>query len=425
MEAREGVDSKRRRSTLAACAVGAALGYGTLGIAVFGQFVVPLSVKLKCNPEDLELAFSIMAVGSVLGPPVAGACIDRYGTRLVAAISAALMGVMLFALGSAASLMQVYVLYGLVSLLGTGTLVVGYSRPIVAAFDRDRGMALGLMLASVGAASAILPPVIANLNERYGVGGGFTLLGGISCGVALIVVAFIPTRGGGGRVVLAAARSRGVTASIFSRTGMTLLAISFLLGVFTSGVWSQAMPLMLAKGIDSHSAATVMSYLAVVMTLTRIGAGWAMDRIFAPRLGALLILPVLLAWLIFAGASDLRTAMFAVAVLGVGVGVEFDLLSFLVSRYMVRDVYAGVYGILYSAISLGLAASRPLVMFVEHMAGSMAVAPIVLAAATGAATLLLLTLPSYSLGFAAERGSRDPGSGTMLANGNLVVIDGQ
>lgn len=397
MASRAGPASSRQGRVLAACSIGAALGYGTLGVAMFGQFVMPLSAKLGRSTDEVSLAFSVMTAGSVLGPPIAGGLIDRFGARTVATVSALLMGVTFMILACANTLAQVYVLYGLVSLAGSGTLVVTYSRPIVAMFTSRRGSALGIILAAVGAATAVLPPILASVNDAADPSAGFILLGAISVAAATCAAAYLPHQSIISPVDRPKFRTRWseVATHAGSSTGIKLIAAGFVLGAFTSGVWGQAVPLMRGKGISAIDAAGAMTAMAIVLTLTRLAAGFAMDRVFAPWLGAALLAIVCLAWLGFGLTTSRTTAMIAVAVLGLGVGVEFDLFSYLLSKYLPRHIYASFYGLIYSAISLGLAAGGPAISFAKVGLKSPEIAPFVLAAATAFAVCLLLSLPGY------------------------------
>lgn len=400
------IDGSPRYRMLWACVVGAALGYGTLGIALFGQLVTPLSQALGRSQDEVGFAFSTMAVGSIIGPPIAGALIDRFGSRVVISASGLFMGAIFVALSRVAMLPQLYILYGLLALLGSGTLVVAYSRPIVTAFTHRRGAALGVMLAAIGVATALLPAAIVAILHRWSIEGAFLFLGGLAIVAIVPSALFLPGKKDEIASSRPVARTRFLKDHVLSPVGLTLVGTGLLLGVFTSGVWSQAVPMLGRMGVTDSGTATVMGCLALILTVTRLLAGVSMDRFFAPYVGVALLLPVALAWTAFAVFNDPIYAILAILISGLGVGVEFDLFSYLVSKYMPPEVYSSFFGVLYSSVSIGLAAGPLLFALVRRSGAADAGPSVLIAIMTAGACFLLLRLPSFpKLGEAATASS--------------------
>jgi predicted MFS family arabinose efflux permease len=86
----------------------------------------------------------------------------------------------------------------------------------------------------------------------------------------------------------------------------------------------------------------------------RFMGGWLLDRLWAP-LVALIILasPGISCFLLARPALSPTEAMISIALIGFAVGVEYDLIAFLVARYFGMRSYTAIYGVLYVFFSIG------------------------------------------------------------------------
>jgi predicted MFS family arabinose efflux permease len=91
----------------------------------------------------------------------------------------------------------------------------------------------------------------------------------------------------------------------------------------------------------------------------RVGNGYLVDRVFAPRVAAVLFAAAAagIALLLFAGGTG-ATASVAAALLGLAVGAESDVIPFLISRYFGMRAMAMLYGCAFGAYVLGNATGR-------------------------------------------------------------------
>lgn len=113
------------------------------------------------SQPDLANAATIFLLVQTAMYPVCGWMLDRWGSRKVATGSIALFAISLILLSQIGhSLTQMYLAFGLVSLVSAGTNVVSYARAIALWFDRRRGLALGLA-ASAQAVGSFLIPILA------------------------------------------------------------------------------------------------------------------------------------------------------------------------------------------------------------------------------------------------------------------------
>src|SRR5690606_34083014 len=113
-----------------------------------------------------------------------------------------------------------------------------------------------------------------------------------------------------------------------------LMLFTFLLiGFAITSVQVHLVPLLTSRGVSPRSAALALSVLAVALVVGRLGAGWLMDRFFAPRVAiAFLLSPIVAVLLLAAGVSGV-IAFIAGILTGLAAGAEVDVTAYLASRY--------------------------------------------------------------------------------------------
>ncbi len=98
------------------------------------------------------------------------------------------------------------------------------------------------------------------------------------------------------------------------------------------------------------------SLMGFWLIISRVVCGYLVDRFFAPYV-AVVFLSGPIVGLVFLGL-DLQGFFIPVAIclFGLGFGAEFDLMSYLTSRYIGLRAYGKIYGIMYSAFNVGAGA---------------------------------------------------------------------
>ena len=93
-----------------------------------------------------------------------------------------------------------------------------------------------------------------------------------------------------------------------------------------------------------------MAVIGLAVVAGRVGIGGLLDRLNPPLVAAsFLILPAVACLLLASG----HALMLALVLIGLSAGAEVDLLAYLASRCFGLRHYAGIYGWLLSAFSLG------------------------------------------------------------------------
>jgi OFA family oxalate/formate antiporter-like MFS transporter len=150
-------------------------------------FVVPLREGNDWQLAEVQWAFTLFILFQTWVQPLDGWLIDRLGPRMFITVAGVLSGVGWAALGSAATLPQ---LYGFYCMAGIGAALV-YSGSIGSAlkwFSHRRGLASGIIAAGFGAGTALFIPVIRYLIDTYGYRTAF-LWTGLFQGLIIVAVA--------------------------------------------------------------------------------------------------------------------------------------------------------------------------------------------------------------------------------------------
>ena len=229
----DGEDTLRYEGWTVAAGAGVAVFVSSLAITTFAVFLKPLTEEFAWSREAVARAFGGMTLGAALSAPFVGRVVDRIGTTKVCAVCLLACG------GTFASLAlltphlwHLYATFAVVGLAMTGTSAVVYARVITSWFDRRRGVALAVVMASAAVGSIAHPPVASALIGLVGWRTAYLLLGlvGVAVGVPIVIHTVrervdAPTHQGaptGGVTVREALRSRAFWILILVVFGSTL-----------------------------------------------------------------------------------------------------------------------------------------------------------------------------------------------------------
>jgi hypothetical protein len=132
-----------------------------------------------------------------------------------------------------------------------------------------------------------------------------------------------------------------------------MMAAFLVLAIGIGGVMLQLVPIMEARGVPRSQAVVLQQTLAIALILGRAFAGLLMDRYFAPYVASLILLFPMVGVALLAGGATGGAALVAAVCLGLAAGAELDVIAYLTAKYFGTIAYARVYGLLYSAWTLG------------------------------------------------------------------------
>jgi cyanate permease len=114
------------------------------------------------------------------------------------------------------------------------------------------------------------------------------------------------------------------------------------------------------RGVKAQTAALGSSLIGSAVLIGRVGIGYLLDRIFAPRLAALCFTSTAfgigLLWL-----GSTKMAFAGAFLVGFGLGAEVDLIPYLTGRYFGLRAFGKIYSSAFAAFAVA-GAFGPLIM---------------------------------------------------------------
>jgi MFS family permease len=173
-------------------AIGIGLGLAPIGPFTSGVFAVQLQHEFGWSRASILAGqFTVVAALLLLGP-VVGRLADRLGAKRIAVWSAIGLGLGFMSLSLVtAQIWTYYLLYGLMCVVGIGTMPIIYGRVVSLWFDRYRGLALGIALCMTGVSGIFLPIYAQALIGHFGWRWAYVGVGALSLCVGAPLLALL------------------------------------------------------------------------------------------------------------------------------------------------------------------------------------------------------------------------------------------
>lgn len=334
--------------------LGLIVGNGPIMQFSFGVFIKPVTADLGVQRGTLSSALLVGLALTGLATPFVGRFVDRKGVRGVALVS-----ILLFAIGMAmiglftASVVSFVVLFAFTGLVAAGQTPLIYAKAVSAAFDRQRGLALGVAMAGVGLGTVLIPKLAQVLIEQIGWRNAYVSLGVLTAVVAIPAVLWLVD--GGEYKNGVPPEQPGLTAKEVLGTGAfwKLAAGFFLMAMAASGTIAHLVPLMTDRGIRPGTAANVLASAGLALIGGRLLAGYFLDRFFAPYIAAIFFALPVLGILLLLSTNTVPLALVSILLVGAGLGAEVDFIAYLQSRYFGLKAFGEVYGYLFAVFMFG------------------------------------------------------------------------
>lgn len=387
--------------------LGLAINANASMLYAFGTLVIPLQKAFGWERADLQSAISFLFAGAVIGSQLVGWLNLRYGMQRVTAVSLvalALTFAMIPLMGP--SIAWLYLFFTLLPIASMGTMQVTWTHLVNLWFERNRGLALALVLSGTGLAAALLPSAVSWAIERWGWQGAFLLL------AALPVVLVLPLALRWMRVPAHAEPAGADRPAAAARPAMS--GLSFAAGLRSWRFWSlniglslvvaavitmvsNTVPLLRDKGLTAAAASAVFGSFGLSLIGGRVVVGYLVDRLWAPIVAAVaLALPALGCLLLArAGADETALLVLATMLIGIGAGAEFDVAAYLVSRYFGMRDYGRLFGVHLGLITLAGALAPLLTSAMYRASGGYATILALCGSAFLIGALMLLPLGRY------------------------------
>jgi OFA family oxalate/formate antiporter-like MFS transporter len=329
------------------------VGFGSA--YAFSAFVGSLQQDFGASRGSVSLVFSLagflyFGLGIVTGPLA-----DRWGSRRLAIVGMLLTGIGLALAGTARSLTEIYLAYGIGVGAGVGCAYVPSLGAVQRWFSRRRGFASGLAVSGIGVGTLVMPPLASFFIAALGWRNAFLVLGllaaVVGAGMALMIEDDPRERGLGQdgdplRPGASSAQSAGASMgeAIRSRRFVGLYAACLIcsFGLFVPFV--HLVPYAQDHGIPQSSAVLLLAVIGMGSTAGRFFLSGVADRV-GRRLSLLaMFVGMALALLVWAFATGFwPLAVFAFAY-GVFYGGLVALLPAVVMDYFGGRNVSGLIG---------------------------------------------------------------------------------
>lgn len=379
---------------LTSAAIGLSAGMTATLFYSLGSFIPSLQSEFGWRRGEISLAVTLMTLAVFVSGSWAGKLCDRYGAAVVGATSlvAYAIGVVVLVL-TAGEIEVFWALYVVIALLGVGSTPIVLIRPIAAAFERRRGLALGIALTGAGLAGFWVPQLVTFVSETAGWRAAYLALAAIAVSTAPIVWFGFRSAPQGHPAAVSIKSDAGQSFAEAQKTRRfwLLTVISFAMAAGLGGVVVHLVPLFRDLGADPTTAARTASIIGLSSVIGRLGIGILLDR-FPAAIVSVCVLALAAVGIAFLGVNELAYSTVAVILLGIAAGAEIDLLAYLTALHFGQREYGAIYGWQYSVFALGYGLSPLVVGLMRDASGTYVFALIVSGGLVGLSSILMLGL---------------------------------
>lgn len=344
--------------------------------------------------ETVMVGVSIVALGFL---------VDRFGPRAPTVPMALTFGIGLMLMAALPN--SEIAFYALCLVIGAGAGAVNpvaHSTVVSAWFQDRRGIALGILMAGLGACGVVIPYLANFLLDLAGWRAAFLGIGALSTIIPAVVYAFVTKMPEHHDTERVKARDEGRVAgeSLWSiatkyRQFWLLSIAIFFVSSATFGLMSQVVPMTTDKGISRATAVTVLSVLSLASIGARLVVGFLMDKFYVPAIGSVVFLACGIGSFLMITSTEPAILVLAAILIGLGLGAEGDLAAYMVSRYFPQHSYGRVLGFVYFLYAQGSAFGIFLLGRIYDSTGSYSAGAVPIIALVAVSILCLLGMGSY------------------------------
>jgi predicted MFS family arabinose efflux permease len=345
--------------------LGIGLGLSPLPFYTTGILAPFLMKSFGWKIGQIMAGITVSTAGVVFAGPLVGFLAVRFGARRVALTSLVLFAFSFMGFAfSNGSLPLYYATWALVAILGAGTLPMTWTVAVNQRFERRKGFALGITLMGTGLFGFFSKPLVAWMIHLSGWRGAYVGLGLLPLLIAFPMALFLffekrPDPSISGPGVSSAPTALPAEGLTFGETArqwrfwliaLLLVPISFAL----AGPIPNMENILKTAGFSGGRIIQLTSLIGLSALSGRLAGGWLLDRFWAPAVAVVILAsPGISCFLLAQPTLSAPGAMLSIVLIGFAVGVEYDLVAFLVARYFGMRSYTAIYGVLYVFFSIG------------------------------------------------------------------------
>ncbi|NIF87241.1 MFS transporter [Burkholderia sp. Cy-637] len=325
------------------------VGAGVIAAFMFGTFIRAIAAQNHWSRSEVSLGLTIFEFAMGPGTIVLGSLIDRWGVRKPTLIFLSLFALSIALVGVIPPSVPLFCLaFVAVGFFAPGSNALPYANVVCARFDKHRGLALGLTVGGTAVGGALMPQYAGFLLSHFGWRGGYLGVAAAVAAFSLPALYFLVRMPKGTKEARRRSLDAGLpklsrivrTSRSFRQLGIAIFCMS---GVMLA-LLSQMVPMMMDRGATIGMATSMLSIAGLSSAIGRLLAGYLMDRMHAPYVAAMSFAITLAGVLILASGAIGLDAMIAAGLIGVSIGAEADIITFIVSRYFDLRLFGRVCG---------------------------------------------------------------------------------
>lgn len=385
---------------LASAAIGLSAGMTATLFYSLGSFIPSLQAEFGWSRGDISFAVTLMTFSVFVSGAAVGRLSDRFGAAFIGSASLIAYALCVGLLVATAGRIETFwAFYIVIALLGVGSTPIVLIRPITRAFERQRGLALGIALTGAGIAGFWVPQLVTLVSEWAGWRMAYLALAAIALLAAPIVwfgFRSVPDINSGRADGLPLSGMEVGEARRSSQFWLMTI-ISFAMAAGLGGVVVHLVPMFRDLGAEPMTAARMASIVGLSSVVGRLAIGTLLDR-FPAAIVSVGVLAIATIGIALLWVDGLAYGTLAVILIGMAAGAEIDLLAYLTALHFGQRSYGTIYGWQYSIFALGYGLSPFALGLLRDAEGNYSLALIISGLLVGLAALLMIGLKERSEG---------------------------
>lgn len=322
----------------------------------FGAFIGPIEEEFGWSRAQISIGLTLITVSAGLLTPLLGMLVDRWGPRRVGLPGAISYAATYGLLGlTTDNIWTWWGLWFLLSFTVIGIKPLVWTTAVASTFDRNRGFALAVALCGGGLTQAFAPSYSTWAIDTFGWRGAYPFLA-ISMGLVVFPILYWGLHSGADKAKSAQRQSGKPKAALYGMTAgqafrtaqfVKLSVAAFLFTVAAIGIVPNLMPILISFEFGRTEAAAIAGVAGIASITGRLVTGALLDR-FNPNLvaGVVVLLPVASCLLFIAAPGNTAIAILAVAIIGLSLGSEVDVMAFMTARQFGTANYGTIFGVI-------------------------------------------------------------------------------
>jgi len=383
-----------------ACCLCMSLGLAPLFLGTFPLFLQPVSAEFGWGASVYPQAPLIAGVSGALVGPIIGQLIDRFGVRTVLLISLLLWAAGLVGISFLnGSRVQMLIVASAAGIAAVGCGPIALAKIVAGWFDRNRGLALAIVLSAVPAvATAVMIVVTSALLGDLGWRNTYRLFAAgvivVACPAAFLLIREASGTEAADHPSIQAACGLNAKQALATCDFWMVMLLTGLLSATVQSVFAHFVAFSAEFGITSKAAAVALSAFSLAGQLGPLLAGLVADRARGPK-------PLIMFYgLPFVGVLLMTkmtpvTAVAGMALLGIGFQSATGMLPYLMTRYFGVRYASQIFGVALGIITLSMGLGPVVLGFAKDHVGSFSPAIPAILALLAAATAVSALLRTY------------------------------